>query len=390
MTHAPPYRALEAFHVGTLRPSHRDVLARHLEGCEPCRTALACVGAYERVSGELRAYEPEVDWARVNEGVSRVIKRRERDRRILAVTAGALAVAAATLLVAWPSTPRSTPRTHAASPAPTSGPSARTMETTGTLHADGVVLTAHAPDLRGVRDGSTLHAVEGSAHVGLARGTGFTLAEGTEVTVESARAPFRIALASGRVTSEVEPGTPYEVHAGAYVVRVKGTRFDVTRAGSRVAVHLHSGRVEVVEHGISLGVLVAPATWTSPEAAAPDAEEAAPEPAQPTRTRPAAEPVPSPTPPTEREDSTSDGADVVHSMRSQSGRLGRCIADDAEQVSLTIHFSVSITGAINDVSVSSRSEVPTPVSDCILRTVQSLRVPAPDEPVDLSVTLALP
>lgn len=387
MSHPPPYRALEAMHVGRLRPSHLRVVEHHLAACEPCRTALACIATYERVSGEFRALEPAIDWDTVSHGAMRAI-RRKRDQRVVFIGVTLVAAAAAVMVMATPTQRPSATTTQPPALIATRAETAPVIDhASGAVVIDGTALSVRQSRPRTLRDGSVLETSQGSLRVSLGTGTGFELGPSTVVRLDAIRAPIALSLESGRVSSEVRPGTAYEVRAGSYVIRVRGTRFDVARAGDRVSVHLHTGRVEVVENGVSLGVLVAPATWTSPEAT--EAEVPAPAPAvrprATTSTRVAATPEATTT-----VVPASDAADVAFAMRRHAGVLSRCIAADAEPVSFTIHFSVGTMGNIRDVSLSSRSEVPTTVSDCVLRTVQGFRVPAPDDPLDLSLPITLP
>lgn len=383
MTHAPPYRALEAFHIGRLRPSHRAIVEHHLVLCEACRVALAAVGAYERISGEARSFEPHIDWARIESKVARRIGRKQRDKRIALFAGSVVAIAAATVLATLP---RAEVRQVASSPeVPVEATDSHVVaHTSGDVVVDEARIESHTASPRALRDGSTLRTRQGTAHVQIASGTSFELGPDAELTLASMHAPTRLVLAAGRISNEVRPGTHYEVVAGPYVVRVRGTRFDVERNGEHVAVHLHAGRVEVIENGASLGILVAPATWTSPDAAAPAAPERIARP-RVVAADVAPEPVPTVVPAP-----ISDETDIAESVRSQSGLLRHCIAEDAQRVSFTIHFSVGAMGNIRDVSLSSRSEVPTEVSDCVLRTVQRMRVPAPDDPLDLSLPMSLP
>lgn len=387
MSHVPPYRALEAFHVGRLRESHRALLERHLLGCEACRLALATIGAYERLSGEVRGTEPRIDWNRVDAHVARRIGRKQRDRRIVLVAAATLALAASALLATFPRPQRATPRL--AGVTRSAGPSPALAEVSGDVSVDGARVDPLRARPARLREGAVLRTQQGTLRVALASGTGFELGPHAELTVASTRDPYRLLLGSGRVFSEVRPGTQYEVVAGAYVIRVRGTRFHVERSGEHVSVHLHAGRVEVVEHGVSLGTLVAPATWTSPDAAAPAPEPARREAAR-TRAAEAIAATEAPAPPEAPPFVSSDEMDVAAAFRAQSQGLKRCIASDAARISITIHLSVGTMGTIRDVSLSSRAEVPTDVSDCILRGVQRLRMPAPDDPVDISLPMTLP
>jgi hypothetical protein len=105
------------------------------------------------------------------------------------------------------------------------------------------------------------------AHVRFADGTGMVVEEHTEVKV--------VELREGRVTLELAHGTVanevahlqfedrYEVHAGPYVFRVRGTRFAVSRKAEDVALVVAEGVVEVVRGHRIEAVVEGPGSWQS-------------------------------------------------------------------------------------------------------------------------------
>jgi TonB family protein len=103
--------------------------------------------------------------------------------------------------------------------------------------------------------------------------TGVVIPEGSRVTVQRLRAEqVELSLADGTVASQVQHRGAhgrYQVYAGQYVVRVRGTHFAVTREGSDVAVTVDEGVVEVRRNDRVVAVVRAPGTWRSSEHVTP-------------------------------------------------------------------------------------------------------------------------
>ncbi|HJL15958.1 MAG TPA: FecR domain-containing protein [Sandaracinaceae bacterium LLY-WYZ-13_1] len=182
-----------------------------------------------------------VDWntARAAEVKARIHRVARRRRRLRRASAGvAMAAAAALALWVWRATPDAASRPTAALPKPSS-------------EAPGDVVTALSADTR-------LRAV-GKSH------GGYELLEG--------RAHFAVAPREG--------GDRFFVRAGAVVVEVVGTRFEVERRAERVRVAVTEGRVRARWPGGSI-LLGAGDTATLPPPAEPgDADEAGEEPSEP-------------------------------------------------------------------------------------------------------------
>lgn len=74
-----------------------------------------------------------------------------------------------------------------------------------------------------------------------------------------------LTLEEGRVTSDVRTGRSYYVDAPPYRIRVQGTRFEVRRNGEQVAVTLDEGIVEVLQGDSVVRHMEAPDRWSSHE-----------------------------------------------------------------------------------------------------------------------------
>lgn len=300
--HAPKVAALEAYRLGALSDAGEERLERHLEGCASCRRTLAAMQAYDGIAEEVRGSPtPEVDWSTMELALRReareqaaALRRRAGDdggqqdpggRRglTLAVLAAAAVLA---VVAAWPEQRAHQAETEVAPPAlPTevaerSAPPAdaaeprhgEVMAVLGTVTAErGPEAEAEALDVGAtLAEGARIESAQGAeAHVRLGVGTGFVAHGDTAlaIAVLDARA-VELSLARGAVSSEVaqlEDDARYDVKAGPWSVRVRGTRFLVRRQGERLEVTVEEGTVEVARDGQVVQVLEAPATWASDE-----------------------------------------------------------------------------------------------------------------------------
>jgi len=262
--HEPKWRALLAYHEGALSDAGRARLEAHLASCRVCQRTLASMGTYDEVADALQRSTPEVAFERIEPSLRRASRRPHRGRW-LATGAGVLAAAAAFALLVRPAEP--------SVPVATSEPVAEPLveeasPLTATVVAVGgdVRVAGRAVDLGAALDetDAVTLAPDAAVHVRLASGTGFALAGAAELALSRLRDDgIELELRRGRVQSQVRTGTPYSVRAGPYVVRVRGTRFEVRREGDDVAVTVDEGVVEVLRDGALVALLPAPAQWSS-------------------------------------------------------------------------------------------------------------------------------
>ena len=271
--------ALLAYEADALSPDGRARVDRHLERCAACRETLASMRVYDGIAADVRKMEaPEPDWSRMELALRREARAASRasspGRGVLwAAVALAAAVLLAFVLL------REDERTIVEAPVLVPHEPVETLAMrepiTGEITAviDGVrggTGDALAPVDLGdaVREGMTLvTATPAEAHVRFYDGTGAVLDDDTEVQVSTLRrGQVILALARGTVASEVASlgeDDAYEIHAAPFVVRVRGTRFAVRRAGGGVAVTVDEGVVEVVRDGEVVTVVEAPGRWSS-------------------------------------------------------------------------------------------------------------------------------
>lgn len=281
--HAPKTAALVAYAAGSLSGAGEARLEKHLRGCDACRRELARIRAYEEVSGEVRVLPvPKVDFARMELALAREARAVATRARVRRAVWPALAAAAAVLAVAYlatrgePEVARDEPRVEERRPETPALPAVPMRARIGSV-------TAVAGDVQVIAtDGTATAARVGteiaeaarvttgeaaSAHVRVAEGTGFVLHDDTDLTVAVLREDEAVlALARGTVSQQVAPlgeRGRFEIEAGEYAVRVRGTRFSVTRDAGDIAVTLDEGIVEVLRDGELLERLVAPARWSS-------------------------------------------------------------------------------------------------------------------------------
>lgn len=294
------WRALLAYAEDTLSADGRRRVEAKLARSAAHRDALARVRALARASAEA-IVAPTPDVSSVELPLRREVRRIAARRRMTRVglATACLAAAAALLLLMTRGAPEPEPvatrPTPVAPPAPTFVAEARALDAEVTAIA-GAAFAEGVDDPLGLGDrlleGSVIR-VRGALHGRLAEGTGLVLDGGpTEAPRRRARpmvdeAPeaalrlerlredrVELALLAGRVSNEVRHGTRYVVHAGPYVIEVRGTRFAVRREGDVVSVQVDAGTVAVLEGDEEIALLEAPATWRShPEAADAGAAE---------------------------------------------------------------------------------------------------------------------
>ena len=271
--------ALLAYESDALSAEGRARVERHLPQCAVCRETLAAMQVYEGIAADVRRMEaPEPDWSTMELALRR--EARAASRRAPAgrgVLWAGLALAAAALLAFV--LLGDDDRTIVEAPVLVPGEPSETVAARETITGE---ITAVIDGVRGgtngelvpiglgdeVREGMTLvTAMPAEAHVRFYDGTGAVLEAETEARVDSLRrGQVILALERGTVASEVAPlgdDGAYEIHAAPYVVRVRGTRFAVRRAGGGVAVTVDEGVVEVVRDGEVVTVVEAPGRWSS-------------------------------------------------------------------------------------------------------------------------------
>jgi len=267
-----------AYDAEVLTDEGRRRVEAHLSGCDVCREALAAMRVYDTLLADV-AEEPVPlpDYPRMELPLRREARKAaasiEDMQRI--VPASLLAVAAAALFFLWvgghvddlsPHVQRGVMEPADLRPEPSRASAmAELTLVSGTVHVDGV--RAEAPGVE-VGEGGVVIADERSeAHLRFAEGTGVVVEAHSEVALqELAVGRVVLNLAHGTVDSEVAHlghGDRYEVHAGHYMIRVRGTRFAVTRKVEDVAVVVSEGVVEVVRDGRVEAVVEAPGAWRS-------------------------------------------------------------------------------------------------------------------------------
>jgi hypothetical protein len=290
VSHTPKTAALIAHAEGLLSDAGEARLARHLGSCAVCREELARIRAYEKVAVEARAALPEIDFAKMDAALERESARISREIRQKAKRPPyglyAMAVAAIVLLgllIAWPdSRPPETSRREP-EPEPTvTAPPIVFLEPTVTLAAGGATkaprVALHAGDV--LHEGDRLEtAADGVLHVILTGETGVVVEPDTIVTLAQAREEgVKLALASGRVSSVVEPfqrSSTFVVLAGGHSIEARGTRFVVSYLDGVVGVDLSQGAVLVRTPDAREIELDAPARWSSSGIAADTGDEPA-------------------------------------------------------------------------------------------------------------------
>lgn len=117
-----------------------------------------------------------------------------------------------------------------------------------------------------VDEDEALSVEAGSLHVLMPDGSAFALSANSRVQTTRLREDeLVLTLEEGRVTSDVRTGQSYYVDAPPYRIRVQGTRFEVRREGEQVAVTLDEGIVEVLEGDTVVRHMEAPDRWSSHE-----------------------------------------------------------------------------------------------------------------------------
>jgi len=278
MTHSPKVAALIAYDSGLLTDAGRARVERHIAACDACRQTLVSIRAYESLVDDVRGLPaPEPDWSRMELSLRREARLAARAGRssLSPWTLAAVAVAAAAV-VALALLPRSdTEPTARPAPATPEGPSAPAAEQRAALRAEvtlateGVTDGARALEVGSLLDeGAVVHVAAGAvAHLAFYEGTGVVLPGGSRARLAGLRhGQIRIGLEAGSVHSEVATlgeGDLYDVSAGRFTVRVRGTRFVVTIEGEGVAVSVDEGVVEVTEGDRVVSTVRAPGQWSS-------------------------------------------------------------------------------------------------------------------------------
>jgi ferric-dicitrate binding protein FerR (iron transport regulator) len=274
--------ALLAYETDALSAAGRARVDAHLPRCATCRETLASMRVYDRIAADVRQMEaPEPEWSRISlvlRREARAASQRASSGRGVLWAGVALAAAALLAFVLL----HDDDRTIVTAPVLVPSEPEETVAVRETITGE---ITAVIDGVRGgtdgelapiglgdaVREGMTLvTAAPAEAHVRFDEGTGAVLEDETEARVETLRrGRVILALERGTVASEVASlgnEDAYEIHAAPYVVRVRGTRFAVRRAGGGVAVTVDEGVVEVVRDGEVVTVVEAPGRWSSTDA----------------------------------------------------------------------------------------------------------------------------
>lgn len=282
----PKYRALMAHQSGLLSAGGDRRIRRHLSGCETCREALGAMDVFEESAEWIREEEPPaICWDRVEsslEGIARWEGRRARFRRS-PILLGAVVIAAAAAAMLWvdrglhddpepePTLARQEPSMPVDEPAVPASVVASLTAVSGCAvgEAGGECLRVGSA----ISQGDTL-SLQGAAeaHLRIGEGTGVVLDRGAQLRFsELVGGSTLLMLSGGRVSSEVaslSEGASYEVRAGSWTVRVRGTRFAVELREDALDVQVDEGVVEVLREDGLAERLAAPARWSSTSAVA--------------------------------------------------------------------------------------------------------------------------
>jgi len=273
--HGTKTAALLAYDAGVLSSEGVRRLERHLSRCAQCNRALASVRAYQRISQEVQATEiPAIDWAKMErtlEVEARAQKERIAASRVAWWSTGALAAAAAIAFMLVPLPLPSAPVARRDVPQPAIVAERPLAEGAVMLVAGQVTLGDGSAVAIGttIREGMTIRCANRSeVNVRFKEGTGALLSENTSAIVTELReGQVRLALEDGTVSNQVQPlaqGDRYQIAAGPWLVKVRGTRFAVSRAnGSTVRVTVTEGTVDIENNGRVVRTLVAPGGWSS-------------------------------------------------------------------------------------------------------------------------------
>ncbi len=260
--HQPKLRALEALQQQRLSAPGEARLQRHLDGCPTCREAARGQRITMHLIEQVRATDPELDFAKIQAGLAR--SARERRRRLLGLSL--LAPAAAAAVTLWFALDTDTadysdavPPSAAPTPvpAPSAGPAESFAASVTALAGPATLYPSQrrAEPLRvdsALQEGDRLVLGDESvAHLRLDRASGCIAGPGTELTIARARRDeTEVTLHRGRLTSEVEPRGAtghFRIQAGGYTVAVRGTHFEVTKTGDKLDVMVAEGRVIVAD-----------------------------------------------------------------------------------------------------------------------------------------------
>jgi ferric-dicitrate binding protein FerR (iron transport regulator) len=247
--------ALWAYAAGELSAEGAARVEKHLSECAGCRAELEAVRASQRLLQSARqAPAPEVDWARVTDGVNDAAARRAAFRPgwLRLALAGGMAAALAlggVWLVRWPSG-----QAPEASPEVTVGPASVVEGAREAARGP----EALAPGTR-VNSGDVVEtSAAGHAVLRLPEESRVRLAPASSVRLAAARREtVKLVLDRGRLTAQAShtaERTAFEVRAGAVVVRVVGTVFSVAASPREVSVAVAEGKVKVEWPGQSRAV----------------------------------------------------------------------------------------------------------------------------------------
>lgn len=278
MSHTPKIAALIALDEGLLSPPGKRRLERHLAGCAICRSARASVRALEVLTTEARDQEwPEPQWGQMELALAREaravathirhVRQSSRYPVMGMLAAAAVIVVIVSQVAEGPSFDHRTggPRAPAAVQDDGSVIEGSVVAVSGVVHVDRVRVEPGTV----LREGARLSVAPTGArvHARLTTDTGLVALPGTTVDFDRLREhAVVLGLATGEVASQVRhlgDGERYEVRAGDYLVRVRGTRFSVRRLGDEVAVTVDEGFVEVSDRSAVLALVHAPGTWVS-------------------------------------------------------------------------------------------------------------------------------
>ena len=279
VVHAPKVAALLAYDARLLSTEGARRVEAHLAGCDGCRRTLAAIRAYDALVDTARAEAPpEPAWERMELALrreARTVAASARDSRQI-FAASALAVAAAALLgfgiVAGAPVRATQPTARGDGALPTAPvePARERIAGEVTLTAGRVTRSGELDVAPGARldDDSVIATGPGSeADVRFGAATGVAVLASSRVRMARLRrGQVSFDVEDGSVSSEVAhlgAGDLYEVHAGMWTARVRGTRFAVTRLGDDIEVRVAEGVVEVLRGDQLEAVVFAPGVFRS-------------------------------------------------------------------------------------------------------------------------------
>jgi hypothetical protein len=285
--HAPKIAALRAEAAGLLSGEGRKRLMQHVARCEVCAEHLRGARRFHSVlTGGARRSLPPIEGSLVAQRAfarERLARRRATATWVGLSIAAAAAFTIAVLVQRPPGTELSAPESSVEAPAPgasrlpTAG--APLVVTVTALSGEVRMNDSKGGERRVEMDSELAEGVGlrtgpfGRVDLALGRVSGVRVGAETRVTLARMRDELvTLELEAGELANAVAPraeAQTYEIEAGGFTVRVRGTRFAVRlQVPDAIEVQVDEGSVEVLgPDGKSQGLLKAPASWRSATAA---------------------------------------------------------------------------------------------------------------------------